>query len=349
MKKYGKFVLILAIILVVYILLLVFLLLCERINPQGSIKTLFDAFWYSLVTFSTVGYGDYYPTSMLGKIVGILFIILSVVFLGAVIGRITSTFQNSFQKRRLGHMGTGFKNHVIIIGWDSFSSDVATQLIKADKKVAVITQNKDEIDIIYQNFSPKEMFACFSDIKNYEALKLVNASRAKSVFLNNGGDSDKLISIINIRKLYPNIEFVVILDNAELKETFVSAGVTYVLSKNEIASKMLASYIFEPAVADFTSDLISSTDSEEEYDIQQYKVCEDNPYINSRYGEMFFELKNKHNIISIGLNKISDKKRGLIKAPDDNEIIEKGDDVIVIANGASEKIMQKIFKVSEGI
>ena len=243
-------------------------------------------------------------------------------------------------------MGTDFINHVIIIGWDAFSADVAKQLVNADRKVAVMTENKNDIDLIYQQFDQKELFVCFSDLSNYSSLKLLNAEKASVAFLNNGGDSDKLISILNIKKLYPDLKFVVILENSELKETFVNAGVTYVLSKNEIASKLLASYIFEPAVADFTQDLLTSTNNELEYDIQQYRVIETNPYKDTSYGNMFFELKEKYNIIAIGLKKGNGQ---LKKVPDNNEKIEQGDDVVVIANGATEKVMQKLFKVYEGI
>ena len=244
-------------------------------------------------------------------------------------------------------MGTDFKNHIIVIGWDAFSADVVRQIVKADNRAAVLVDSKDDIDKIYQNFKPKQVFACFSDIKNYESLKLLNIEKAKSVFINNGEDADKLIGILNIKRSYPDISIVVLLDNTELKDPFLSAGVTFVLSKNEIASKILANYIFEPAVADFTKDLITSTDDSSEYDLQQYKVGADNPFLDAKYGVMFGELKDNYNIVAIGLNKHDE--RGLIKVPQNEEIIELGDDVIVIANGVTEKIIKKLFKVSEGV
>ena len=349
MNKKRKYALIVIIGIIFYTLLSVVFYNIEKQSTDLAFSTVFDAIWYSVAAFFAIGYGDISILSIWGRIIGITFILLGICFLGLIIGNITNIITKKLERRRLGHMGTNFENHIIILGWDSFSADVATQLVKADNKVAVITKNKDDVELIYQCFRSRDMFACFADVKNYEALELVNASNAKAIFLNNGCDSDKLISIINIRKLYPEIEFVVILDNSELKETFVSAGVTFVLSKNEIASKMLASYIFEPAVADFTQDLISSTDSESEYDIQQYRICDENPYINANYGDMFNELKQKYNIISIGLNKTNNNKTLLIKAPVDNEVVEKGDDVIVIANGAAEKIMKNLFKVNEGI
>ncbi len=331
---------------VVYALLLLTLTFAECNTQNSAISSYFDAFWYSIATFSTVGYGDLFPISLIGKIIGFTFILFGVGFLGIVIGHIANLFRKRSEKRRLGLMGTDFINHVIIIGWDAFSADVAKQLVNADRKVAVMTENKNDIDLIYQQFDQKELFVCFSDLSNYSSLKLLNAEKASVAFLNNGGDSDKLISILNIKKLYPDLKFVVILENSELKETFVNAGVTYVLSKNEIASKLLASYIFEPAVADFTQDLLTSTNNELEYDIQQYRVIETNPYKDTSYGNMFFELKEKYNIIAIGLKKGNGQ---LKKVPDNNEKIEQGDDVVVIANGATEKVMQKLFKVYEGI
>lgn len=346
MKK-KKIIVAVIVSLAIYLSLLSILVLVESQTKNSSIKTYFDAVWFSLVTFSTVGYGDIYPISILGKIIGFAFILFSIGFLGVVIGQIANIFNKRSEKRRLGLMGTDFTNHVIIIGWDAFSADVATQLINADKKVAVVTNDKDDIDTINQYFSAKDIFVCFSETNKFAALKLLNIEKASAIFLNNGSDSDKLVSILNIKREYSDIKIVVILDNTELKETFISAGVTYVLSKNEIASKLLASYIFEPAVASFTKELITSTRDEKNYDIQQYRVNENNKYKGSDYGSMFLELKEKYNIIAIGLNK--GDKRGLIKAPVNDEKVELGDDVIVIANGITEKVMQNVFKVHEGI
>ncbi len=334
---------------VLYFLLLLALTFFEKQNADGTIKTLFDAVWYSIVTFSTVGYGDMIPVSIYGRIIGILFIILAAGTLGLVIGKATELFQKRAEKRRLGMLGTNFENHVIIIGWDIFAENVVNQLIGADKKAAIMTDKKDDIDLIYQKYSHRSVFAYYSDLRNFSSLKSLNIEKATTVFLNNGDDSDKLISILNIKRLSPDTNFVVILDDHELKDTFVNAGVTYVLSKNEIASRLLASYIFEPAVAEFTMDLITSTDNRIEYDIQQYKVVKSNPYANSDYGTVFNELREKHNIIPIGLKKNSGDNYDLIKLPSANQKIEIGDYLIVIANGMTERTMKSVFKVEEGI
>ncbi len=330
----------------IYILLLCILTIVESENPVSSINSFMDAFWYSIVTFSTVGYGDSFPVSIIGKIIGVIFIIFSVGFLGIVIGKITNLFEKIAEKRRLGLMGTDFKNHIVIIGWDSFAEDITNQLINANKKVAIITNDRNEIDNIHQKFSQDKVFACFLELNNVESFNLVNMQDATTVYLNFGTDSSKLISIINLRKLYINTEIVVELEDATLTETFKNAGVTYVLSKNEIASKLIASYIFEPIVAEFTKDLVSATDDKIDYDIQQYRIISGNKFINKTYGEMFRMLKNVYNIITIGLYK--SKRDELLKLPDDEEIIEENDYILVIANGEMEKSISNLFMVSEG-
>lgn len=72
-KKTG-----LAALLAAYALLLLALTAAESAHPDSSIKSIWDALWYSLVTITTVGYGDLYPVSPAGKVIALFFLLLSV-------------------------------------------------------------------------------------------------------------------------------------------------------------------------------------------------------------------------------------------------------------------------------
>ena len=69
-----------------YLAVLSLLTLAERSAPDGSIRTFSDALWYSLVTVSTVGYGDLYPVTAPGRFLGALFILLSLGLFAFVMG-----------------------------------------------------------------------------------------------------------------------------------------------------------------------------------------------------------------------------------------------------------------------
>lgn len=61
----------------VYLLLLRLLVLAEASVPDATIRTLPQALWYSLVTLSTVGYGDLAPVSPWGRLIGTVFVLCS--------------------------------------------------------------------------------------------------------------------------------------------------------------------------------------------------------------------------------------------------------------------------------
>jgi len=338
-----------AFILLVYFILILLIFGVESRNEDSNIQSIFDAIWYSLVTLTTVGYGDFYPVTAIGKIIGLTFLLGSLGILSLLFGEVAGRMNDFRESRKMGHQGTNFVDHVIIVRWDNFAHSVTPQLLNAGKKVAIVTDKKDDIDIIYEEFGKEDVFVLFTDLNNIALLDNLNILNSSMIFVNLESDADKLISILNIKRVYPDRNFLVTLESVDLKDTFQTAGVTYVISKNEIAAKLTASYIFEPDVATFASDLLSSTKDKLEYDIQQFKVLENNPYLNKTYGEAFDDLKRKHNIVLTGIAKVSNGAREVIKLPDDSVEIELGDYLIMILNGHTEKIVAELFEVRKGL
>lgn len=60
----------------------------RAIEPE-TVSTASDAFWWSLVTISTVGYGDIYPTTEPGRVVGMVLIVFGIGVYGYVAGLTT--------------------------------------------------------------------------------------------------------------------------------------------------------------------------------------------------------------------------------------------------------------------
>jgi voltage-gated potassium channel len=74
------------------------ILKAEMANPDANIKTASDAIWYTLVTISTVGYGDRYPTTNLGRIIGAVIIIVGVGIFGTFTGYLANLFLSPQKK-----------------------------------------------------------------------------------------------------------------------------------------------------------------------------------------------------------------------------------------------------------
>ncbi len=64
----------------------------ERGAPDANIVTATDAIWYLIVTMSTVGYGDTYPVTDAGRLVGSLIILVGVGVFGTLTGFLANAF-----------------------------------------------------------------------------------------------------------------------------------------------------------------------------------------------------------------------------------------------------------------
>ena len=348
MMSYLKIIAKIAGVALLFFLLLALIQYTEKNAPDASIKNLFDAFWFSMVTLTTVGYGDFYPVTTPGKLFGLVLILFSFGLLSYFIGKISNTLRVSMEKRKLGHYGTSFKNHVIIIGWNQFGRLIADQITQAGHKVAIVTDDKNHIDLIKENFDNRTAFVIFGELNAADSLEKAGVEWASSILLHFDEDSETLVYLINLRKTYPDLDVVVSLKNAELKETMYNAGATYVVSEKDISSKLLASFVFEPDVARFTEDLMTTADNDDAFDIFELRISEKNQYLDIPYIDVFIDMKKNHNATLIGICKYEGTDYRLIKNPSNETKIQLNDYLILIANGVAKKEIEVLFDTKQG-
>ncbi|MGW2569531.1 potassium channel family protein [Streptomyces sp. NPDC001537] len=69
----------------------------ERDSPNGNIRTLGDAVWWSFTTMTTVGYGDHAPTTGLGRMIAVGLMLAGIALLGVVTANIAAWFIARFE------------------------------------------------------------------------------------------------------------------------------------------------------------------------------------------------------------------------------------------------------------
>ena len=205
-------------VLVVYFALVWLLVFVEKDSSQSALNNYQNAFWYSLVTLTTVGYGDIFPATVWGRYISLVFILTSIGIFGILIGQLTTLMTTIKENKKLGYNGTSFKNHAVIIGWNEFGWHVVDQLVGVGRRVSIITNKRDDVELIREKYNSKSVFVLFSDYNNHELIKKSNIEEATIVFVNMLDDTDKLVYVLNLKKIFPETEFVVTLENGDLKK-----------------------------------------------------------------------------------------------------------------------------------
>ena len=104
-----------------------------EVGVNDAIRSLWDTVWWTIVTLTTVGYGDKYPVTVGGKVLGIFMMVLGVASVGIVTGRIASFLVDKQIKARGGLIVLEKKKgHFIICGWKPELEAILDKILTID-------------------------------------------------------------------------------------------------------------------------------------------------------------------------------------------------------------------------
>ncbi|MGD7045612.1 ion channel [Jeotgalibacillus proteolyticus] len=158
------------------------------IEPE-TFPTLFDSFWWTMTTVTTVGYGDFFPVTIPGRLVGIILFIFGIGLIGVLIGKIVeaaSTYQRLKKEGRLVYKKSG---HFIYIGWSKKTEQAIKEIFNHDPKASIVLIDDlpetpiandhihfisgdptDEATLVKSNVLEARRVAIFSDPKIHETV-----------------------------------------------------------------------------------------------------------------------------------------------------------------------------------
>ncbi len=332
-------------ILLVFVLFLIIgsvgTLLFER-EVNESFKNLFDSFWFLIVTIATVGYGDKYPLTIGGKILGIFIIIGGVGVMGIVSGNIASFLVARQLKEGKGLLALKkMENHFIICGWKKelpkIIEDILTvnKQLKADQIVLINTADPQLIEDIKADIRFSRIHFVFGDWTDESVLERANIRKAKTILLLADQsspdatpqeiDSKTVMAALTIESLNKNIYACAELLDPKFEKYLKLAYCDEIILSKEYSRILLANVSTATGISHVINKLI---------DVGSHTpiVAEDIPenFFNTTFGELEKYYRDRDDSILIGVlentgNVFKMKQEALKEAqktPDISKLVE---------------------------
>ena len=320
----------------------------ERSLDNAKIVTLSDAYWWSLVTLSTVGFGDVVPISGYGRLIASAYIIVAVVFIAVVVTNIQDALRQYAILRDLGMTGNSMERHVIVCGWSRISKVCIPELLAAGRAVSVVCEDENQIKVVRQVGEEigGNLFVTFGDMTKRGVLERVNIGHADSIIIATDEDTLNLIASLNIHSEHPELRVIVYVQQPELRKTFDASGVTYVASPFELGGRLVASAAFEPEVALLIDNVSSGIDG---HDIQQFTVPEGGEIVGTNVDSLRRDLLSKGGplLIATGVPK-KDGGWAVEPNPSGSTEIKAGMILIVLGHGDECSILSSDLGMIQG-
>ncbi|PLS14899.1 ion transporter [Bacillus sp. M6-12] len=111
--------------------------LMKLLEPK-TFPFLFDSFWWVMTTVTTVGYGDFYPVTVAGRIYAIFLYFFGIGLIGVVIGKLVeslSFFRLLKEEGKMQYLGV---NHIVMIGWSGKVQHAIAELLDSDSRIEIV-------------------------------------------------------------------------------------------------------------------------------------------------------------------------------------------------------------------
>ena len=207
--------------------------LAERTTQQEFGK-IGEVLWWWMSTVSTVGYGDLYPQTALGKMFTGVVMISSFLILGLVIAEFNLIIRNLSNQDILGLRKISSKNHIVILGDNSLINPIINYLSrsKVNKELVLVTDAYTENPYVGIKF-------VMGDPKNLDVLKQANIEHASLAIILandkvNNPDAYTLVIANEIEKLNKKITTIGEMTDNELKSVFAKANLDFFISEKKL-------------------------------------------------------------------------------------------------------------------
>lgn len=233
-------------------------------------KDLFTSFYLTVVTLTTVGYGDVIPVTPEGRILAISLLGLGLVFFGMVIGSLTELLVEGQVRRIFGRIRmekdiARLSDHYIVCGFGRIGMIVCRELHHSGVPFVVVEQDEDTA-----RRAVEEGYLCHhGDATDDDDLTKAGILRARGLVSVLASDADNVYVTMSARDMNRRLQIVARGEEERTARKLARAGASRVISPYEIGGVRMAHAILKPSVIDFIE---AATTTGSELDMEEFRI-----------------------------------------------------------------------------
>ena len=268
-----------------------------------------DSLWWTIVTMTTVGYGDMAPESPWGRLLAIFIMLSGIILVAIVTGTISSIFTTKRIMEGKGLEKISKENHLIICGWSPNILSLINGFLDSQTNNDIIMINdesQDKIDSIMSGLNKKNVQFVRGDYSLDSILIKANTTKAKYVLILNDSshnrDEKVILTTLTIKKISPGIRVIAQINDKNKIPFLRRANVDAILSSDDYNLFMSLSHVLEPGSAQAIS-LLMSEDSNNSLKSEEIP----DEFIGKTFSELHKYYFDKFETICIGLYNYEEK------------------------------------------
>ena len=268
---------------------------------QDNLDNIGTALWWTIVTMTTVGYGDFTPHTFLGRVFAIIIMLSGISLIAIITGTISSIFTSKRIREDRGLEKINFTNHIVLCGWNKNAQNIIQNLIDHNEDLNFILIN-EELESEMNNILTK--FQQVKYVKGDYALDstLINANIKQAhhaIILsdsNKYNDDKTILSALTIKNINSKIKIIADLINKDKISYLKRANVDTIIMKDEFENNMINAQILHPGIPETINTLMTS---DKKNHLKSIKIPDE--FIDKKFSDLKKYLYEKNNLLCIGI------------------------------------------------
>lgn len=292
----------------------------------------------TIITMTTVGYGEVQPLSDTGKVFNTFLILSSVLAVSFTIATFTQgllefQFGEFFGRRRMEHELAKLKDHYIICGAGRVGRTVARELRAQGQRCVIL-----EVDPVRAEWAVKEKFPVIIGTGATEqTLSQARIEHARGFVAAVSTDADNLYIVLTARGMRADLKIIARASEEEAISKLIRAGATQVISPYHFVGHRIAHLFLRPNVLDFIDTAFGSARLDVE--IEEVPVAEGSSVVGKTIEDTL--IRRQEGVVILALKR-SDGVMAFNPPPD--AVIHAGDCLIAIGESDKLKNLENLAK-----